>query len=70
MEKVHWSFRYTLVQAATFANILVAVMTIKDCPELMTDGLKSLLAEQVSSCHPIVKDEIQKLFLKGMVPMH
>jgi len=42
-------------------KVLVAVMTLKDCPMLMTDRVRRLLEEQISSGHPIVQAEIQKV---------
>ncbi len=42
-------------------KVLVAVMTLKDCPELMTDRVRRLLEEQMSSGHPIVQAEMQKV---------
>jgi hypothetical protein len=42
-------------------KILVAVMTLEECPELMTPGIKARLAELKASVHPVVKGEIKSL---------
>ena len=50
-----------LRDASRQGKILVAALTLQDCPEMMTASIEARLEELVKTSHPVVQAEIKKV---------